>query len=324
MTKRVRSAVFLSVLLLATCSDRVPAPRRGDRLPRSTTVAGIPVLADGTSPPGSPLPEGLTVPPATVLVGVPIPVGPAVVYKGKEILDHGWEAFLLVTGRPSEVVRSMLTQLEELGYTTTPGRECKRIGAVGFCSVGGARGPAHDRRYLSLRIHRGPAVQPSRYPASLAIISYRDEDPYPGSSTGVAVEPGAPDLRGADDVPIPSGWPPLAEEGDLIGEGVHDTPALRLPTAMSLAMPLMPYECIAGQYRALLRIDGDPVEAFRALHRQILGHPHVGSPTTAVRTELDRTTYQLLVSVAGSWQMEARMIIQTRTQAWLVIETCYD
>jgi len=235
----------------------------------STYVAGIPVLADAVSRPGAPLPQGLRVPSSSVLVGVPIPTGARGTYRGRIIPDHSWDAFLLVTGRPSEVVGSFLAQIDALGYTANLGTGCKRNGSTGTCLVGGALGPDNDRRYLILSITRGPAADLSRYPASLAVIHYDDRDPSPGDPPPIGPEPGPLDVRGAD-VPVPGRWAPLAGPGQVVGTGLYDTPAIRLPAGMVLAMPLMPYNCIAGQYRALIRVDGDPMSSFRSLRRQLL------------------------------------------------------
>ena len=134
-TLAVAAAVALAVAV-AGCSDDDSGPSAS---PRPTTrvveVDRIPVLEHSTSGPGTALGDGFTVPDGALLVGVPFPVDIGGQFDAELLEDAGWQARLLVTGVPRDVIDDLARQATDAGIDVPNTQRCELDDRTYRCSV---------------------------------------------------------------------------------------------------------------------------------------------------------------------------------------------
>lgn len=257
-------------------------------VPRVVEREGVPLLEGHTPGAGTPLRDGLVVPDGAALIGPVFPIT-----EGMWTAEvTRWDALLVVTGPPSQVVAELAAQGEALGAEAATGCESFAHGPPGGASEtcsGALRWP--DGRAVQIDLERREASAPGadgrRTPAlSHLSLVWRDESSDPTSFVPSEPVP-------VDDLPPPRWWAPLARPGEplrpahagLRSEGGR----VVLPPGVAEVGPLWSTGEII---RSVLLVTGEPEAAMADLASGIVaaysvaGEAHAEAPTSAERDGL--------------------------------------
>lgn len=227
-------------------------------------------------PPGTPITADLTVPPGTVLAGVPFPYAAA-----EDGPIEGTEALLLVTGDPIEAFADLVEQVREAGpdpLTYHPDEDAEPAA----CTVADAT--------LQCETH---AFGPDGYRLDLALTVSEDPEPYLShiriTEAEHSLSSPLPDLEVP--VPTPEGESPVAPPdfpGELPGPGdpigapfAPSGEEHRLLDGYELLAPPIPPTCATGGFVAVVRAtDGQrPRDAVAAWVVQLGTESFAGAPS---------------------------------------------
>jgi hypothetical protein len=188
-----------------------------------TTIQGAPVVASAITRPGGKLPDGFTVPPGTVMLGPVMPTGVQTVFNGVPVPERGWQATLLVTGDPYDVLDHARREAARAGMPaslilpsscntdpTTETFECgfdaHSPGNFEYPKRGASLGASITRR-------AGTAKLP---PVSHLVLRYSRVEGTPNP----APAPTPPPMeRTMKPPPFPDHWPALLQPGDPTSRG---------------------------------------------------------------------------------------------------------
>jgi hypothetical protein len=246
----------LSVFVIAVaCSGSAPSSTSIDR------QHGIPIRASEVRGPGTPLPDGFSVPAGAVLAGAALPERPTFFSSGKLLDKRRWSAILGVGGAPKAVAGALLRQAKAAGLPGLPAEPyCQRDGCA-FSNGDTTRDPSG--RLVNVHVdaegRRGTS-------ASVRFTDFGGPDIAvltPVRSTGVPPLPRKP----------APGRLPSARES--VG---FDEPTI---TVIENTAMIMPIESPNGPQQAVLRVTGDPRAAYRGYVRQLrAAYPSAGTKRT--------------------------------------------
>jgi hypothetical protein len=293
-------------------------------IPSPQQVAGIPVLAGATSPPGAPLGDGFVVPDGTVLVATPLPAEDDATFYGEPVIDDGWRALLLLTGDPSDTLRSMLRQAAERDLRLSEA-VCSASDLVFKCRQ--VFGRLHGGRLQELRVHVARTLDDAPEPASEVVLVYTDRVARSTDTELFDPHPRGVDASGRVTVVVPSvptDWRPLELEGALLDLRYGEYPPLRIERGTDLASPLWSGRC--DGFLAILDVRGHPRDVLNAYDRQLTDAFGIDSGANLRREvqtrrdgdatilELDHGNDDLGISLS--------LVMRSSVAPWLFIETC--
>lgn len=274
---------------------------------RQVELGGVPVLDGATRPPGAPLSDGFVVPVGTVGVG---PVVPA---STSDRPPGGWEATLLLTGTPAEVLTDLDAQARALGFDAGPTGGCwPREGGWRQCLY--SSGHTTDDRLFTADLDLGAAGP--HHPASAGLRV--------GVATGWTLPTPPSDGPPAPPAwPVPATgpatweWPDLAGPGEVVAHAEHlQAPGLRLPDGVAQAAPLGTTACSVDGRSAVLRVTGPAETALAELLRQL---QPPDSRTTAT-TDGTRVTSVIVYQHGGTIVLQ--VVEPPSGPAWILVESC--
>lgn len=229
---------------------------------------GIPIRASEVHAAGTRLPDVFVVPSGTVLAGAAFPRRPSLVFDGRRLNERTWAAVLGVGVAPRAVAVALLAQARAAGLQGLPAeRYCDRIS----CGFGTGEPFFPTGRVVSVW------VGAQRNAGTFAFVRF---DEFPGSPS-----PGpAPSRIGTTAVPPKPRKPALRvlpATGDPIGLGDW--------TATGTTM-VMPSVDAIGPQEAIVRVTGNPHDAYRAYVRQLPGRTAGLVPRRSPDTNIDGWT----------------------------------
>lgn len=265
-----RLTVIAAVALLVGCEGSRGHEEVG---PTSGPAAPIPLRSPYLES-GSALLDGLVVPKGAVAVGAPLRQPITTIYRGEPVEERGWRTYLAVPGDPRPVVTDLGQQLDRAGFTMRPAEfidQGWKTTTEAFCTqnassydCAGVAQPAapEDRRTVVLMFHRRGAEN-GRPPESYLQLTLFDSD-HPQRLNQPLGEPGA--SAGPNPLVITPEWPSLPNVGAQFGDG-YDPAAEPLtvePDSRLIAPTVQSSGCLRPGYEALLAVDRDPANVFKA------------------------------------------------------------
>lgn len=268
-----RLTVVAAVILLVGCDGSRGREEAG---PTSRPAAPIP-LGSPYLESGSALLDGFVVPKGAVAIGAPLRLPSNVIYKGEPVEERGWRIYFAVPGDPRPVVTDLGQQLDRAGFTMRPAEfigQGWKTTTTAFCTqnassydCAGLALPAapqdpQDHRAVVLMFHRRGAEN-GRPPESYLELTLFDSD-RPQRLNQPLGDPGA--SAGPDPLAITPEWPSLPNVGDQFGQGYDPVaePLTIEPNSRLIAATMQSSGCLQPGYEALLALDRDPADVFKA------------------------------------------------------------
>jgi len=283
----------------------------------------IPTAASVTSPAGTVLGNGFTVPTGASLVGQPLPFAPLFPSTGGPPLQFkGWRAVLLVSGDPRTAVDALAAEAEHAGMDMAMGCRGPEIaGAAPSFECGGTGRSDDGRRMVGVSFYRGAT---SYGPASHLFVAYLEGvRPGPTPSVGAAVVRDDPTAQAPA---LARRWPALARPGEYLfgadGEPTDVTTgrAPKVERGSMLAAPPGPPFTQPYNWVVVLKVDGAARDVAERYRRQFAAEPDYGEVGDVRRYELDDdvTLFAFSAESLGyaDWHVE---VFETRDGTWMSI-----
>jgi hypothetical protein len=241
--------------------------------PQAYTYGPIPAEASALRHAGATLGNGFSVAEGSALVGEVFTYPPGTTsnapYGSAPIVDRGWRAVLLVVSDPRAVLRRYAAQAVAVGL----GPEGLTLGCSDrtvYECYGGRSFTDDDPRSVSLALTRGSTEFGA---VSHLLIDYHELSRPPAGRDSQSPR-GEVDLSDVPP-PVPKTWDPLAGVGESMFAGADvpyassaPPPPLRVEPGSQLVAPVSFTSSL--DWRAVLRVTGDPVAVARAYRRQLL------------------------------------------------------
>jgi hypothetical protein len=325
---RWAAGMLAATLLLAGCTNE------GAGTASISRHQGVPVLDGATKDSGTKLGNGFTVAPGSVLIGDVFPVGVGRRVGNRSVEDRGWQAFLLVTGDPTQVLAHYQHEAKDAAMplraygsdTSTPAPMCKVEPVEGYVCRGAGYADEDDRaRSFSLTIVRrmGDGRGLASIPQSYATLQYSDLDALTSGRSAYLVSP----LPGPDAPALPEGWPSPAGPGDRVDWGnPRAGPIIVEAQSRAAIAPLVMARVVGLSPGVILRIDGRPLPVLRAYQRQfarLLGRLGVRE-AQPIKSRRDDGATVFTVNVIGVSAIRLSAFARSGEPTWAILSADVD
>jgi hypothetical protein len=304
------------VALLGAVSLAISACGDSPATSQQSVTTTSPVIPSAAGPPGTSLGDGFTVVEGTTLIGDPIPIGVAVVYRGQPIVEEGWTATSIVTGGdPIGIIDAYMRQAEQAGLVEQPGTGCTPESDLTICSAFARSSDPAEPRSLSATFVLGRRED---VVSDHVIVRFSTADHY--------WEHGQVGRAGDRDLPIPASTPspPLQSVGEPLGTAGETTHAVVVQEGSRLAgPPRLNLDDTTGGIVAILEVTGDPRSVLQSYldHMAELGLDVSAPEVLEIGDAVVTTTHP---SEAGGDHFTFTLVERPGRPAWLAIEGSHD
>ena len=268
--------------------------------------------------PGTSLGDGFEVTEGTTLIGDPIPIGVAVVYRGEPIVDDGWTADLLVDGGdPLAIVETYLEQAADAGLVPVvePGCRADRGEGVVVCSGAARSLESSPPRSLTVEVVRG---RRGDVYSDHVVVRYATTELY--WETPAVWYGGEP----TTEVPDPQPWPTAPNVGEPLGTAGETMTSVIVEEGSRLAGPTrLQLDDATGGVVAILEVTGDPASVLESYLDQLVARGlQTGEPE--VRQIGDATLTTAWAAESGGDGFQLSLVERPERPVWLQISGSHD